>query len=503
MTFLQLAIGAIAARVIIGVWFVPAFYQREIYSPYDYVGDRLGPPARTVTTGLFILGAVLGQSVRVLTTAFVLELMTGIPLWGSIWIIGAVAIGWTLLGGITTVIWTDVLQFAVFVVGLLTALVLIVMKLPGGWEQMVETGEAAGKFQLLDTRLTLDAPYTIWAALIGSTFLCLNAYGTDQLIAQRMFCCRGPREARKAMIWSSVAQIITVIALLVGVGLYAFYQQNPLEGEALRLVNERGDRIFPIFILRQLPVGVTGLLIAGVFAAAISSLDSALAALSQTVVSLVYQPRGAEARADGEARPGGTAAGGSPTAAEDRRHVRVSRVLVVVWGIVLCGAAQVAVLAWNEKYKALLDLALAMATYAAGATLAAFLLAFFRLNVDHRGIVWAAPLSVLTVFAISWHQPWAVYTTGVGVSLVVALWIGGLLRRSDAGSAAWRTDALKTVLLLASGALAVFICKHRLASGGPITVAWPWNVPIGFSVAFSLGYLLARPARTDFGSAVG
>jgi hypothetical protein len=163
----------------------------------------------------------------------------------------------------------------------------------------------------------------------------------------------------------------------------------------------------------------------------------------------------------------------------------------------------VAVLAWNEKYKALLDLALAMATYAAGATLAAFLLAFFRLNVDHRGIVWAAPLSVLTVFAISWHQPWAVYTTGVGVSLVVALWIGGLLRRSDAGSAAWRTDALKTVLLLASGALAVFICKHRLASGGPITVAWPWNVPIGFSVAFSLGYLLARPARTDFGSAVG
>lgn len=502
MTFLQLAIGAIAARVIIGVWFVPAFYQREIYSPYDYIGDRLGPPARSVTTGLFILGAVLGQSVRVLTTAVVLELMTGVPLWGSIWIIGVIAVIWTLLGGITTVIWTDVLQFLVFVAGLATALVFIVMKLPGGWEQMVEAGQTGGRFKLWDARLTLLAPYTIWAA-IGNTFLCLNAYGTDQLIAQRMFCCRGPREARRAMIWSSVAQIITVIALLVGVGLYAFYQQNPLEGEAQRLVNDKGDRIFPIFILRQLPVGVTGLLIAGVFAAAISSLDSALAALSQTVVSLVYQPRGGAATKgppdellDESPDDAPAPSPEQDATAQDRHHVFVSRVLVVVWGAVLCGMAQVSILAW-ERYQALLDLALAMATYAAGATLAAFLLAFFRLNVDYRGILWAAPMSVLMVFAVSWHQPWAVYTTGGGVTLIVAAWIILLLRRRDAGTAAWRSDALRTLPLFGVGALAVFICKHRLATGDPIQVAWPWNVPIGFSVAMSLGYLLARPARRE------
>ena len=486
-TYLQLAFGAILARVIIGVWFVPAFYEREIYSPYDYMGNRLGRPARTATTGLFMLGAVLGQSVRVLLTALILQVITGLPLGYSIWIIGAVAVAWTLLGGITTVIWTDVVQFVVFVIGIVAALVYVVVHLPGGWGEMLAVADEAGKLRFWNFDLDPKQAFTIWAALIANTFMCLNAYGTDQLIAQRMFCCKGPRQARAAIIASSVSLVVTFLALLVGIGLYAFYLRNPMSGAAAEVVGERVDRIFPIFILQKMPEGLTGLIIAGVFAAAISSLDSVLAALSQTVISGFYKPwrertnhRGPEAQ---------------KRRSEDRHYVRASRLFVIVWGIVLCAMAQVAELAL-ARYGDILNLALAMATYTGGAMLAAFLLAFFRLNVDYRGIVWGAPLSVLAVFGITWHQPWAQVTTAIVAGGIALAWV--VFGQRDSADGAWRR-AGRTCAVFAGGGLAVFLCSFNYLAVDivNITVAWPWNVPIGFAVAFSLGYLLARPAPSD------
>lgn len=478
LTYLQLALGAVLARIIIGIWFVPAFYEREIYSPYDYMGARLGPSVRTVTTGLFMLGAVLGQSVRVLLTALILQLMTGLPLGASIWTIGAVAVAWTLLGGITTVIWTDVIQFGVFVLGLVAALCYVVHELPGGAGEVLSVAAEAGKLRFWNFSVDPNVAFTIWAALLANTVLCLNAYGTDQLIAQRMFCCRGPREARAAIIVSSVGQIVTVVALAVGLGLYAFYQHRPLTGDAATLVAERVDRIFPLFILREIPAGLTGLIIAGVFAAAISSLDSVLAALSQTVVSTFYRPW-REAKAT--ARP------------DERHYVRASRVVVVLWAVLLCAMAQITVLAL-ERYGDILNLALAMATYTGGAMLAAFFLAFLHLNVDARGILVSAPLSVITVLAVSWHEPWAIYTTTTLAALTLTGWIVGVfIRPGGRHPHRWR-DVPATVLVAAAGALAVFICSYKApGSEQPLTVAWPWNVPIGFTVAFGVGYLLARP----------
>lgn len=514
LTYLQLALGAILARIIIGVWFVPAFYEREIYSPYDYMGARLGPSVRTVTTGLFMLGAVLGQSVRVLLTALILQLMTGLPLGASIWTIGAVAVVWTLLGGITTVIWTDVIQFVVFVLGLVAALCYIVHELPGGAGEVLSVAAEAGKLRFWNFSLDPNVAFTIWAALIANTVLCLNAYGTDQLIAQRMFCCRGPREARAAILVSSVGQVVTVVALAVGLGLYAFYQHRPLTGDAATLVAERVDRIFPLFILREIPPGLTGLIIAGVFAAAISSLDSVLAALSQTVVSTFYRPwreatfrtternakrqRGLRlgALAGAPRSDVGTAPSpvtDQPRQEDERLYVRAARVLVILWAILLCGMAQVTVLAL-ERYGDILNLALAMATYTGGAMLAAFLLALFRLNVDARGILVSAPLSVITVLAISWHQLWAVCATAVLAALTLAGWLIGVFIRPGGRHPDPQRDGPATALVATVGALAVFLCGYQdPLTGRALTVAWPWNVPIGFTVAFGLGYLLARP----------
>jgi SSS family transporter len=516
LTYLQLAIGALLARVIIGLWFVPAFYRREIYSPYDYMGDWLGQPARTATTGLFMLGAVLGQSVRVLLTALILELMTGLHLGLSIWIIGAVAVAWTLLGGITTVIWTDVIQFFVFLLALGLALVFVVLHVPGGWSEVTRVADQAGKLRLWNLSSDPNVAFTLWAALIGNTLLCLNAYGTDQMIAQRMFCCRGPRQASLAIISSSVGLLVTTVALLVGLGLYAFYQHRPLDPTAQALVAKRVDRIFPIFIVQVIPPGLTGLIIAGVFAAAISSLDSVLAALSQTVVTGFYRPW--------REHRGGSQSVAPARRDDDRHYVVVSKLVVVAWGIVLCLMAQVSELAY-QRYRDILDLALAMATYTGGGLLAAFCLAFFRLNVDYRGIVWAAPISVLTVFAVSWHQPWAQMTTaavgtGIAIAWYVSLRTGPESARGAAATcgmaaapadhraagrapmAPLRRDVLASTVLTLAVAAAVFVCSFNYLDSGEIrylTVAWPWNVPIGFVVALVLGYLLARP-RTRRGS---
>lgn len=501
LTYLQLMLGALLARVIIGVWFVPAFYEQEIYSPYDYVGNRLGAPARTTTTLLFVLGAILGQSVRVLLTALILQEITGLPLAASIWIIGLVAIVWTLLGGITTVIWTDAIQFLVFVGALVAALVYINLHVPGGWAGVIataacasdESGLPASKLRLWNLSTDPNVAFTLWAALIGNTLLCLNAYGTDQMIAQRMFCCRGPRQASLAILSSSVGLIVAVLAMMVGLGLYAFYQHEPLDATDAARVEERVDRIFPIFIVRELPAGLTGLVIAGLFAAAISSLDSVLAALAQVVITGLYRPWRWR-RIPPTAGPADGAAPG------ELHEVRLSRLLVVIWAVVLCLMAHVADAA-RQRYGDILNLALAMVTYTGGATLAAFLLALLRLNVDHRGIVWGAPLSVLVVFAISWHQVWAQVVTMVLAGLIVAAWVAAQYRETGGGRGAGWREAWKTVGVILVAGLACFLSSFQYQTTGPdgalqwrhITVAWPWNVPIGLSVALSLGYLLARP----------
>jgi len=498
-TYLQLGLfGAIIARVIVGFVLVPAYYRREIYSPYDYVGQKLGTEARSVTTVLFALGGILAQSARVYVTAIVLELVlrdslfgwladcTGLsPMTWSIWTIGVVAVGWTLMGGMATVIWTDAVLFLMFMGGALMALGFVVHALPGGVGEMIATGQAADKFRFFDFSPDPTRAYTFWTAIIANTWFCVGIYGTDQLLAQRMFCCRGPRQARLAILSSAAGQLVTVSIMLVGVGLYAYYKTHPLSGEALRLCQERGDRIFPIFILQVLPAGLTGMVIAAVFAAAISSLDSILAALSQTCVSAFYLPwrrRRMATTVDAE------------DPAEARRTVRVSRILVVIWGVVLCIAAQLAAVA-AEYQESVLDLALTMAGYASGALLAGFLLAFLPLKVDGRGLCWSGPISVFTVFAVAWHQPWArAMCWGFAVA-VLALWVAIELRANLRGNL-FRTAAI--VLALA----VMLTISHYGYWPGPADqdghptyhiVAFPWFAPIGCTVALVLGYLLGHP----------
>jgi solute:Na+ symporter, SSS family len=530
-TYLQLQlIGLVVARFVVAYVFVPAYYDREIYSPYDYMADRLGGAARTVTTCLFILGGALAQGARVYLTALILDLIVGRALYGglaeatgistltwSIYTFGLISVVWCWIGGITTVIWTDVILFLVFMIGAFVALGAAVVRLPGGWSELFSVGWHArqagswGKFTVFDFAPSLVTPYTFWAGLIAYTWHGLFAFGTDQVMCQRIFCCKGPRPARWAVIGSNVGQIVTVAMLLVGVGLYAFYQRFPLTGEALGLVRKNGDYVFPLFIIEELAPGVTGLIIAAIFAAAISTLVSVVASFSQTTLSAFYLPLSRRYRA----RRGITIS--DEQAMQNPRLVLMSRMLVVVWGVILCLTAQLAErVGQRDEYRQIINLALSMAGYTGGALLAGFMLAFLRLGIDARGFIWSAPLSVLTVFALAWHQPWSHAVCWAGGGVLLGTWGLHVLqtRRGPVeGGSLFQPVlpvALQTVLLGAGITTMIalsyvgYFGKSVDAQGNVncLTLAWPWFIPVGSVVAFVFGYLLARRDGPTGASAV-
>ncbi|TVR50976.1 MAG: hypothetical protein EA425_08405 [Puniceicoccaceae bacterium] len=517
-TYLQLGlIGGLFARLVVAFVLVPAYYRREIYSPYDYMGHMLGRNVRGMTTALFSLGGMLAQSSRVYLTALILALVlhaplgdlagaTGIPVlvW-AILIIGIVSVAWTLMGGMATVIWTDVILFIVFVVGALVALGTIVAHLDAGLFTILKAGWEEGKFELWDFDFSLTMEFTVWTAAIAATWGGIGAYGTDQLMAQRLFCCKNQREARKAVLASYFGIVITVLVSLVGVGLWYYYGKNPLEGEALAAFEERGDRIFPIFILSVIPTGLTGLIIAGIFAAAISSLDSILAALSQTSLHAFYLPlrerylrlRGMLPPAKGD--PLSAGAGGDRSdkvdTEEDRRTVLVSRLLVLFWGVVLSVLA-IAMHRAADFFPHLLGLALGLAGFVSGGLMAGFFLGFFarRLRIDGTGFLFAAPLGVFAVLAVSpFNQhDWAVQACWVGGLVVLAGWVAWHWKALPL----WRTLGLVcgVALMVLLAHQAYFIELHPV-TGEEVrrTIAWPWFAPVGSLFTFVFGYLLAGP----------
>ena len=254
--YLQLAIGGVIARYLVARFLVPLYYEKEFYSPYEYMEDRLGPVVGRITAGMFFLGGILGQGVRVYATALVLELVTGWSLTESIVLIAAFAVLWTWMGGIAAVIWTDFVQFFILIAGGIAALVFVTDALPDQWATLVETGLQAGKFKTFDFSTEPIISFTFWAALIAMPFQNVAVYGTDHLFVQRLLCCRNQREAQKAVLWSNIGELVPLLMLTVGAGLFAFYQFHELPPELAGLVAERGDRIFPAFIITEIPVGL-------------------------------------------------------------------------------------------------------------------------------------------------------------------------------------------------------------------------------------------------------
>ena len=456
-TYLQWAIGSIIARFLVARWFVKVYFEREIYSPYDYMGNQLGSGAKIVATVLFTLGSVLGQSVRVLVAAIPLRVVTGLPIEWSILIIGVFAIGWTLMGGMQTVIWTDVMQFLLFAIGGMVALFCLVAGVDGGWSGFWEHATDFGRTRVMDFTFGFGAElqFTFWVALIAVPFQNLTAFGVDQLNAQRMFCCKDAKAAGKALIFSSFGQILTLLMLMVGAALFVWYHEHPFTAAEAELVkagaetiagsNVRAsgehDFIFPMWIVTELPPGVSGLLLAGIFAACISSLDSILAALSQTTLSAIYHP---EQRSDEELGK--------------MNLMGKTRMLIIGWGIALTGFTQLLNLVREDI--PILPLAFGMTTYTMGPLLGMMFCALAG-RASIRGLVFGSLVSVVLVVFIR-------------IDLWV-LWIKAGLPFH------WLANFPTFVLNEAGNGLAPVFCY-----------AWAW--PVTTAITFCCGYFLAVPS---------
>jgi SSS family transporter len=473
-TYMMLALGSIAARALIAWLLIPAYYRDDVYSPYELMGRRLGAGVTRAASWLYLVGVVLGQGARLFLGAIVLDAVTGVGAVPAILLLSVIGVAWTWIGGITSVVWTDVVQFAMIVLGAVAALAAVVAAVPGGVAGIVEAGRAAGKFQLFDFSLSPTAEFTFWCGVFGFTFLTLGSHGTDQTMAQRYFCCRGPEEARKAVLWSSVAMLLPLAMLTVGVGLHAYFQQVPMTPAQLAKVAERADYVFPLFILQAMPVGVKGLLFASIFAAATQT--AAISAMAQTGLALYRGPRGA-----------GSA--GAADAATDRHLVRVSRGLVVAAGGVICLTALLCARI-EGRYSDLFRLAMAMASYTYGAMLGILFLALLPGRRDARGLVWGVPFAMLLVFALSWqHEGWARWVVTAGVAALVLL--AAVRLRREAAKVLW-------VLLAAAAVLTVTWARVEVGGVvGPIKLAFPWTFPLGAALTLGLGVALARRRGPD------
>lgn len=380
-------VGSIIGRIIVGLVFVKVFFQDGIYSPYDYMGQRISPKLKNLATVFFTVGAILGQSVRVLVAALPLKVVTPFSFELCIIIIGLFAIVWTLMGGMRTVIWTDVMQFVLFSVGGLISLFWIVTHLPGGWTQYFSEANEAGKFAFWDPTWGFgpELQFTFWVALLAVPFQNLTAFGVDQLNAQRMFCCRNARDASKAIIVSSIGQLLTLLMLMVGAALFVWYANHPPEGVLADYLAfnaegnpKDGDRVFPAWIVSELPAGLSGLILAAVFAAAISSLDSILAALSQTTVSML-NPRYEEK--------------------DDKKLVKQSKMWVLIWGVLLTAFTLLIQIAKESAGIPILPLAFGMTAYTMGPLLAMFVAALLGRG-SFRGLAIGSILSFLLVMIV-------------------------------------------------------------------------------------------------------
>ena len=403
LTYLQVLIGYIVGRFVIARLFLPSYFRGELLTAYALLEQRFGPVTRRVAASLFLVLRALAEGVRVFAASLVLSavLQSSFPsthlwLW-SIVIVGMLTLLYTFEGGIAAVIWTDLIQFVIYIGGSLLAGYELLRLIPGGWTGFLDSARAAGKLQVWSFRWDLTVPFTFWAGVVGGTFLTNATHGTDQLLVQRLLTCRNLRDSQKAIVTSGFIVLAQFVLFLgIGVMLFAYYQHAP------RPPITTNDEVFPAFIVTTLPHGISGLVIAAIFAAAMSNLSGSLNSLASTTVLDFYNPL-----------TGGRAS--------DARLLRLSQWCTAGWGIVLIGIAILA-RGWGSVFTA----GLTVASIVYGPMLGAFLLGVLTTHANARGAIAGMVVSAASMLAIWWTTKLA-WTWYVLVGTAICFSVGYVL----------------------------------------------------------------------------
>ena len=363
--FLQLVIGYLIGRVIISFLLLPHYFRGELYTAYQLIERRFGKNLRSLSAGLFLLTRAAAEGVRVFAVAIVVKISLGAMLGGlgefgrdvmAIAIVTALTLIYTFEGGLAAVIWTDVIQIAIYVTGTLVGVYTILHLLPGGWRTVAEVAGAAGKFHVLNFNFSLHDTYTLWSGVIGGAFLTTASHGTDQLIVQRLLSARTQSESKLALLSSGVFVFFQFgLFLLVGAMLFVFYKMYPPA-----VAFTKTDLVFPTFIVTRMPQVIRGLLVAAILAAAMSNLSAALNSLASTSIMDLYA----------RLRPQST----------DDRRLKLARFSTMGWALVLF---VLAILARNGGK--VVEVGLSIASVAYGALLGVFLLGVLTKRANQAG----------------------------------------------------------------------------------------------------------------------
>lgn len=370
-TFLQVATGYLLGRIVIAYTLLPRYMGGDLVTAYALLERRFGLGTRRMATITFMVTRAFGDSVRLFATAIPVGLvLTGIvapevagP--AAIIVLGCATVVYTYHGGMKAVVWTDVLQMAVYLGGGLGALLLIGQGVEGGWSRILTDAEAAGKLRLFDLHLGLDKPHTLVAGLLGGGFLAMASHGADQIIVQRLQASGRLPDARRALIGSGIVVIAQfTLFLLIGLGLWAFYEARAFPAP---------DKIFPTFIIEEMPPGMTGIVIAAILAAAMSTVSGSLNALAAASLHDLYVPMK-----------------GAPSAAEG---LRLSRIFTLLWACVLIGGA----LLYKAEGTPVVVIALSIASFTYGGLLGGFFLAMLWPRAIQRDAILGMGVGIFTM----------------------------------------------------------------------------------------------------------
>ena len=397
LVFLQLTFGYLAGRIAVSLIFLPAYYRGELSTAYALLEGRFGSGPRRFTSAIFMVTRLLADSVRLFATAIPLAIITGWPYSVSIALIGALTLIYTYCGGIRAVVWVDAVQMCLYLVGAGVAFAAIHSQVPGGWPEILATAQLEGKLQVFELSWSLSTPYTLLAGLIGGAVFTMASHGTDQLIVQRLLTCRNLRDSQKALVGSGLAVIGQfLLFLLVGIGLWTYYN-----GRAF----ERADEIFARFVVEELPTGVTGLLIAGVFAAAMSSLSSSINSLASATAYDFWAPLAG--------------------VRDERGILRAGKLFTLGWATLLVGGA-VAFIPLSQGTSAV-EVALGVAAVVYGGLLGAFALGILTQRPGALAAIAGIVAGICFVILVRHHVAWLWYVPiGAAVTLATGTVVGRL-----------------------------------------------------------------------------
>lgn len=386
--FLQLAVGYIIGRILVSIFLLPQYFKSGVTSIYEVIGHKFGPEIQKVASGVFLITRILADGVRFLATAVVVQVITGWSLSLAVLIIGAVTLVYTLSGGIRTVVWVDSIQFILYLFGGIASIMIVLNQLDQSMFDVIPTLVDQGKLSIFNwSGNFLKDPYYFLSAIIGGALLSFSSHGVDHMMVQRVLGTKDLSSAKKAMVGSGIFVFIQFgVFLLAGSLIYLLMGGIEIDR----------DREFTTFIVNYLPIGLKGILLAGVLSAAMSTLSSSINSLASSTVTDWL--------------------GGEQT-------IKKSQLVSLVWGIVLIGIA----LMFDESDSAIVIVGLQIASFTYGGLLGLFLMSKVQSDIHPTALIIGLISSLLIVFYLK--QIGLAWTWFIGVSIVVFAFITTLFER--------------------------------------------------------------------------